>query len=80
VTCSGWELIVKSAENELASRPSGGGIAACGWPVDALVRFWRYARAIATSSAALKAAAISAEYLAGAGAMLRMGWRVTRHV
>jgi hypothetical protein len=54
-------------------RPSGGGFAACGWPVDALMRFRRHPRAIATPIAALKAAAISAEYLAGMGAMLRMG-------
>jgi hypothetical protein len=37
------------------------------------MRFWRYLGTIATPIAALKAAAISAEYLAGVGAMLRMG-------
>jgi hypothetical protein len=37
------------------------------------MRFRRYPRAIATPIAVLKAAAISAEYLAGVGTMLRMG-------
>jgi hypothetical protein len=57
----------------LAQAVLRGGLAACGWPVDALMGFWAYLGAIATPSAALKAAAISAEYLAGVGAMLRMG-------
>jgi hypothetical protein len=42
----------------------------CGWPVDALMGFWVCLGAIATP---MKAPAISAEYLAGPGAMLRMG-------
>ena len=46
---------------------------ACGWPVDALMRFRSYPRAIATPIAVLKAAVISAEYLACTGAMLCMG-------
>jgi hypothetical protein len=50
-----------------------GGSSACGWPVDALMRFWGYLGAIAMPIAVLEAAAISAEYLACTGAMLRMG-------
>jgi hypothetical protein len=37
------------------------------------MRFWGYLGAIATPIAALKAAAISAEYIAATGAVLRTG-------
>ncbi len=42
-------------------------------PVDAPMRFWGHLGAIDMPIAALKTAAISAEYLAATGAMLRMG-------
>lgn len=54
-----------------------GGFAACGWPVDGLLRFWTYLGAIATPIAALKAAAISIKIIAATGAMLRMGGMLT---